>query len=52
MAVITPPNPSSVGLHRSFGYQLIGVTREVGWKFERWQDSEIWQLMLGGPGRS
>ena len=51
MAVITPPNPGSVGLHRSFGYQRIGVTREVGWKFERWQDSEIWQLMLGGPGR-
>jgi L-amino acid N-acyltransferase YncA len=51
MAVITPPNPASVGLHHSFGYKQIGVTREVGWKFGRWQDSQIWQLMLEGPAR-
>jgi phosphinothricin acetyltransferase len=49
IAVITPPNPASVELHRSLGYERVGVTREVGWKFERWQDSEIWQLLLEGP---
>ena len=46
IAVITPPNPGSTALHRSLGYERVGRTREVGWKFERWQDSEIWQLML------
>ncbi len=51
IAVITPPNPASVALHESLGYERVGVTREVGWKFERWQDSEIWQLLLDGPAR-
>lgn len=51
ISVITPPNPASVALHRSLGYERVGVTREVGWKFERWQDSEIWQLLLDGLAR-
>lgn len=46
VAVITAPNPGSVALHRSFGYERVGVVREVGSKFGRWHDSEIWQLML------
>ena len=50
IAVITPPNPGSTALHSSLGYERVGVTREVGWKFGRWQDSEIWQLVLDrGP---
>jgi len=51
IAVITPPNPASAALHRSLGYEYIGVTREVGWKFERWHDSEIWQKQIDGPTR-
>ena len=46
VAVITPPNPGSTALHRSLGYERVGRTREVGWKFDRWHDSEIWQIML------
>jgi len=46
IAVITPPNPGSTALHRGLGYERVGLTREVGWKFERWHDSEIWQLIL------
>ena len=52
IAVITPPNPASTALHRGLGYERVGMTREVGWKFERWQDSEIWQLMLDREPRS
>ena len=35
---ITLPNAASVGLHRSFGFQEIGVYREVGRKFGRFWD--------------
>ncbi len=52
VSVITPPNPASTALHAALGYERVGVTREVGWKFERWQDSEIWQLMLDDGGSS
>jgi len=37
-AGITLPNPASVGLHRSLGFEPIGVYREVGFKFDRWHD--------------
>jgi phosphinothricin acetyltransferase len=35
---ITLPNEASVGLHRSFGFEPIGVYREVGRKFGRFWD--------------
>lgn len=34
----TLPNEASVGLHRSLGFELIGVYKRVGWKFGAWQD--------------
>jgi phosphinothricin acetyltransferase len=37
-AGITLPNPSSVGLHESLGFEPIGVYRRVGFKFDRWHD--------------
>jgi phosphinothricin acetyltransferase len=37
-AGITLPNPASVGLHRSLGFEPIGVYRQVGFKFDRWHD--------------
>ncbi len=37
-AGITLPNESSVALHRSFGFEPIGVFRSVGRKFGRWHD--------------
>jgi L-amino acid N-acyltransferase YncA len=40
-AGITLPNPASVGLHRSLGFEPIGVYRQVGFKFDRWHDV-IW----------
>ncbi|HEY2008704.1 MAG TPA: GNAT family N-acetyltransferase [Rhizomicrobium sp.] len=35
---ITLPNQASVGLHRSFGFERIGIYREVGRKFGRFWD--------------
>ncbi len=43
---ITLPNASSVGLHEAMGFQLVGVYREVGYKFDRWWDVGWWALEL------
>ncbi len=37
-AGITLPNPSSVRLHESLGFEPIGIYRRVGFKFDRWHD--------------
>jgi L-amino acid N-acyltransferase YncA len=37
-AGMTQPNDASMALHRSFGMELIGVYRDVGFKFGRWHD--------------
>lgn len=43
---IALPNPASVGLHESFGFEKVSHYREVGYKFGRWIDVGYWQLML------
>jgi L-amino acid N-acyltransferase YncA len=45
-AGIALPNPASVALHQSMGFEAIGVYRGVGYKFDRWHDVGWWQLML------
>lgn len=35
---IALPNPASVRLHESFGYELVGVHRNLGFKHGRWID--------------
>lgn len=45
-AVIVLPNPSSVGLHESLGFQSVGVYRSAGYKLGRWHDVGWWQLTL------
>ena len=45
-AGITLPNPSSVGLHESLGFEPIGVYRRVGFKFDRWHDVAWLHLRL------
>jgi len=45
-AGIALPNDPSIALHRSMGFQRIGVFREVGYKFDRWHDVDWWQLRL------
>lgn len=40
-AIITLPNERSVGLHRGFGFEDLGIHRRTGYKFGRWCDV-IW----------
>jgi phosphinothricin acetyltransferase len=50
IAGITLPNPASVGLHESMGFEPIGVLRRIGWKLGAWHDVGWWQLELLEPG--
>jgi L-amino acid N-acyltransferase YncA len=45
-AGVTLPNPASVGLHESMGFQPVGVYGKVGFKFGTWHDVGWWQLAL------
>lgn len=45
-AGITLPNEASVALHRSVGFEPIGVFRSVGRKFGRWHDVAWFQRAL------
>lgn len=44
LAGITLPNEASVALHRRFGFETVGVFREVGLKFDRYWDVGWYQL--------
>jgi L-amino acid N-acyltransferase YncA len=45
-AGITLPNPASVGLHESLGFQPVGIYRAVGYKLGAWHDVGWWQRIL------
>ena len=45
-AGITLPNDASVGIHRAFGFALIGTQREVGRKFGRYWDVALYEKAL------
>ena len=45
-AGITLPNAGSERLHESVGFELVGIYREVGFKFGRWLDVGWWQRRL------
>ncbi len=46
VAVVAEPNPASVALHESLGFELVGTLREVGRKFDRWVDTRWYQLRI------
>lgn len=46
VAVIALPNDGSQGLHRACGFERVGVLHDVGNKFGRWIDTELWELRL------
>jgi L-amino acid N-acyltransferase YncA len=49
VAGIALPNPASVALHERFGFTLVGVYRNIGWKAGAWRDVGWWQLALLPP---
>lgn len=48
-AGIALPNDGSVGIHESFGFELVGVYEKVGYKFGEWHDVGWWGLCLTPP---
>ena len=40
-------NQGSIGVHRSCGFEPVGVLRSSGWKFERWLDVVLMECPLG-----
>ena len=46
MARIVGGHDASIGLHRSLGFEHVGVEKEVGRKFGRWLDVVVMQRML------
>jgi phosphinothricin acetyltransferase len=44
-------NTGSVELHRTLGFDEVGVLRAVGWKHGRWVDTVIMQRELGAGAR-
>ena len=48
-ARISTVGEASLALHRSCGFEMVGVEREVGRKFNRWLDVAIMQALLSDP---
>jgi phosphinothricin acetyltransferase len=46
IAVIDAGNDVSIKLHKQFGFMDAGVFKEVGYKFDRWLDLRMMQLIL------
>jgi phosphinothricin acetyltransferase len=46
MASICIPNEGSIRLHEKFGFKQVSHLREIGRKFDQWQDVGHWQLIF------
>jgi phosphinothricin acetyltransferase len=46
LAVVVLPNPASLALHRSVGFEEVGVIKRGGHKFKRWHDVMWLQRVL------
>ena len=43
---ISASSEASIALHRSCGFELVGIEREVGRKFNKWLDVALMQALL------
>lgn len=46
IGVIDASNENSIRFHEKFGFESIGILKEVGFKFNRWLDANLMQLKL------
>ena len=46
IAVIDSENQGSIKFHEQFGFTTVGVLKQTGFKFDRWLDTVLLQLML------
>ncbi len=49
LAQIVSENQSSIHLHKKFGFEQVGLLREVGRKFDRWLDIVTLEKTLACP---
>ena len=40
-------NTSSIRLHQSVGFSLVGILKSCGWKFDQWRDVVMMDMALG-----
>lgn len=46
VACLTLPNPGSIRLHESLGFEKAGEFKQAGYKFNQWYDVGFWQMVL------
>jgi phosphinothricin acetyltransferase len=46
IGVIDASNENSIKFHERFGFQSMGILKEVGFKFDRWLDANLMTLKL------
>ncbi len=46
LARITTLSEGSIALHEALGFQLVGIEREIGRKFNKWLDVALMQCLL------
>ncbi len=46
IAVIDSENQGSIKFHEQFGFTTVGVLKQTGFKFDRWLDTVLLQLIL------
>ena len=46
-SVVEAENGASIRLHERLGFSVVARLPEVAWKFERWLDLVLLQLLLG-----
>ncbi len=51
IGAIDASNSGSIALHRRLGFQHVGTLPQVGFKFGRWLDLALYQLLLETPAR-
>jgi phosphinothricin acetyltransferase len=51
IGVIDSANTASIALHKNFGFVSAGTLRQVGFKFDRWLDVDLYQLVLPTPAK-
>jgi len=52
LAVIDGEQAPSIALHARFGFQEVGLFREIGYKFDRWLDVVYLQRLLNSAGQA
>jgi phosphinothricin acetyltransferase len=45
-------NLGSIGVHRTLGFEHVGVMKAAGWKFDQWRDVVVMQKALGDGSSS